>query len=94
MSPQRGEPLVARYRDADRILASIPFAEKLKGLPRMPFVGELFYRDVINVLRRQRRFFTAPERKLIDLGCEYLEYKIAHTSGSSQLDTDTGPAPT
>jgi hypothetical protein len=87
VAPQRGEPLVARYSDPDRLLASIPFSEKLKGLPRVPFVGELSYRDIIDVLKRQRRFFTAPERKLIDLGCEYLAYKITHMSGTGVTNT-------
>ncbi len=83
VAPQRGEPLVAKYRNPDKLLASIPFAEKLKSLPRLPFVGELSFRDIIDVLKRQRRFFTAPERKLIDLTSQYLEYKIATISRSA-----------
>ena len=83
VAPQRGESLVVKYRDPNKLLASIPFAEKLKGLPRVPFVGELSYRDIIDVLKRQRRFFSPPERKLLDLACQYLDYKIATLSGSA-----------
>ncbi len=86
VAPHRGEPLVAKYRDPDKLLASIPFAEKLKGLPRLPFVGELSFRDIIDVLKRQRRFFTAPERKLIDLTAAYLEYKTASMGRTAQAD--------
>ena len=37
------------------------------------------YRDVIRVLRRQRRWFTRPEKKIVDHLIEYLDYKLTRT---------------
>jgi len=75
IGPRKGHPLVARYRDPQTVLASIPHSEQLLGLPQLPFVGELAYADIIAVLQRQRRWFTRPERLLADLLVEYLGLK-------------------
>lgn len=80
VAPKKGNLLVAGYRDRARLLASIPHNDKLLELPQAPFVGELSFRDMIDVLMRQRRFFTAPERRLIDLLAAYLEHKLAELS--------------
>jgi hypothetical protein len=77
IAPTKEHPLVRKYRDPDRLLAAIPHAKKLKGLPRLPFVGEITYREIVVLLKNRRRFFTAPERRLIDLTCNYLEFKLA-----------------
>lgn len=78
-SPTKGNELVRYYRDSKNVKASIPHSDKLAGLPRGPFVGELAYSDLIHVLRRQRRWFTRPEKQVVDHLTEYLEYKLART---------------
>lgn len=88
VAPARGNPLVARYRDPGRLLAAIPHADRLRGLPRLPFIGELSLHDIAAVLKRQRRFLTAPERRLIDLTCRYLEYKTAQLSKPISADAE------
>lgn len=95
VAPKKGNPLVARYRDQDRLLAAIPHNDRLRGLPCGPFVGELSYRDIIDILGRQRRFLTAPERRLIDLLTRYLEQKLAelsHSGGGHQNIANSGSA--
>lgn len=79
IAPTKDHPLVSKYRDPTRLLASIPHSEKLEGLPTLPFVGEMTYREVLILLKRQWHFFTAAERRLIDLTCAYLEFKLART---------------
>jgi hypothetical protein len=58
------------------LLAAIPHADQLMGLPRKPFIGELAYGDIVRVLKRQRRWFTHPEQKIVDHLFEYLNFKI------------------
>lgn len=83
IAPTKDQPLVRKYRDPAHLLAAIPHATKLKGLPRLPFIGTITYREIVSLLRKQRRFFTAPERRLIDLTSTYLEFKIAKTPARS-----------
>jgi hypothetical protein len=73
--PAKGHPLVHKYRDPEELRSSIPHSDRLIGLPRGPFIGELGYGDIVRVLRRQRCRFTRPERQLIDQLASYLEYK-------------------
>jgi len=75
LSPRKGHPLVALYRDPERLRASIPHNDRLVGLPRAPFVGELSYGDISTVLQRQRRWFSRPEKVLLDLLIDYLALK-------------------
>lgn len=77
VAPSRGNPLVGKYRNSAKLLASIPHADKLRGLPRTPFVGELSFTDIADVLKRQRRHLTAPERRLVDQLVAYLALKSA-----------------
>jgi len=77
VAPTKGHPLVARYRDEVQLLAAIPHADRLVGLPRGPFVGELDYTDIIELLRCQARWFNRAERRVaIDLG-DYLGFKLS-----------------
>ena len=73
--PNKGHPLVERYRDAGELRRWIPHSDRLIGLPATPFIGELSYRDVIQVFRRQRRWFARPERAMIDSLIDYLVFK-------------------
>ena len=42
---------------------------------KAPFIGELSYSDIMRVLRRQRRWFTRPERAVVDSLIDYLTFK-------------------
>jgi hypothetical protein len=79
LSPAKGNELVRYYRNPKNVTAAIPHSDKLVGLPKAPFVGELTYGDLIRVLRRQRPRLTRPEKQVVDQTIEYLEYKLART---------------
>lgn len=66
LTPNRGNPLVQEYKNPDRLRKAIPHGGRLSRLPRAPFIGELSYRCVIDVLAGQRRWFTRPEREMVD----------------------------
>lgn len=77
VAPTKGHPLVARYRDDGCLRSAIPHADQLIGLPRGPFVGELAFRDIIELLGRQARWFGRAERRIAaDLG-DYLGFKLS-----------------
>lgn len=84
LTPASGNPLVAEYQNAARLRSAIPHGERLRDLPVFPFIGELGYRGVTELLQRQRRWFTPSERKLISILDEYLGHKL------SQLKTSNG----
>ena len=85
-SPVKGHWLVERYRDPSRLRRAIPHSDRLRGLPKLPFIGELSYAEIIQVLRRQRRWFSRPERLMADTLADYLHFKAndLRTSGPSQ----------
>jgi hypothetical protein len=76
LTPIRGNPLVSEYQNQDRLRSAIPHGERLTELPKSPFIGAVGYRDVIDLLTQQRRWFSPPERKLIDGLNEYLTFKL------------------
>ncbi len=75
IGPEKGHPLVEKYRDPAKLCAEIPPQCRIKKLPRSPFIGELSYTDIIQVLRQQRHWFSRPERALVDLLTDYLQFK-------------------
>jgi hypothetical protein len=77
ISPDKGNSLVARYRDPKKLRKAIPHSDLILNLPKLPFIGELSYLDIVTMLRSQRRWFTRPERILVDQITEYLEMKLA-----------------
>ncbi len=77
VGPDKGNRLVKRYRDDKKLLKAIPHSNLLPELPRTPFIGELTFVDIITVLSKQRRWFTRPERRVIDDLTNYLEFKQA-----------------
>lgn len=77
LAPTKGHPLVGRYRRQERLRAAVPHADRLIGLPRSPFLGELAYADIIETLRRQSRWFNRAERRVVGDLSEYLEYKLS-----------------
>jgi len=82
IAPRRGHPLVEQYRERATLLEAIPCREKLRGLPRTPFVGEATYQDVREILSRNRRWFTRPERILADDLADYLTFKARQQSSA------------
>ncbi len=76
LTPRKGNEIVRWYRNPKNVMAAIPHSDKLVGLPKTPFVGELTYDELINVLKRQRPRFTRPEKQVVDQVVEYLEFKL------------------
>ena len=75
LAPQSGNSLVQKYRDPDCLRQAIPHGDRLKQLPRSPFVGELSYRSVTEILAANRRWLTKAERTLADQLQDYLRFK-------------------
>jgi hypothetical protein len=93
LSPFGGHPLLARYRDPHRLREAIPHGDRLLGLPRSPFVGELSYGELLRVLGCQRRWWTRPERVLADAFAAYLEFKLGQAPGSGGPEARTSNPP-
>jgi hypothetical protein len=93
VAPSKGHPLVRRYRDPDGLRNAIPHSDKLNGLPRSPFVGELNYSDIANLLRHQSRWFTHAERQVVDHLTAYLEFKLTTLSSRSSPRSSNGSEP-
>lgn len=72
---KRGEPLIRQYRLPHQVCQAIPQSDRLSGLPQAPFVGELGYRDIVQVLRAQSHLLSRVERRLVADLTEYLEFK-------------------
>ena len=85
LSPIKGHPLVDRYRDPEKLRSAIPKSEKLIGLPRSPFVGQLDYDDIKTTLERQLRWMTAPERRVVVDLTGYLDFKRANLPPRSSI---------
>lgn len=95
LSPFGGHPLVARYRQLARLLEAIPHSDRLVGLPRLPFVGELSYGALLKILERQRRWWSRPERVLTDAFSAYLTFKLSQVrSLSNPTAQSDGPSST
>jgi hypothetical protein len=100
VAPSKGHPLVERYRDADEVRKAIPHSDKLIGLPRSPFVGQVTYSQIVSLLGRQARWLTHAERQVVDHLTAYLEFKLttlpsrSSPRSSNELEpTTTIPAP-
>ena len=74
LAPETGTTLVQEYRQLDRLILAIPQSDRITW-PRTPFVGEIGYRNIRNVLQARRRFTTRAERHVIDQFIEYLAFK-------------------
>jgi len=84
LTPTTGNPLVQAYRSEATLRAAIPQSERLTELPCSPFIGELSYRNVTNLLDQQRKWFCRTEQRLIDNLTEYMNFKLG------QLRTSNG----
>jgi len=78
ISPDKGHSLVARYRDPVQLRKAIPHSDRIPTLPKLPFIGELSYLDLVRLLRSQRRWFGRAERYVVEQLGEYLEMKVAN----------------
>ena len=77
VGPEKGHPLVARYRDPVKLRSSIPHGNLIAKLPALPFLGELSYPDISGILIRQERRFNRVERIVAAQLNVYLEMKLA-----------------
>ena len=75
LSPQPTSSLVKRYRSEDRLRRAIPQSGRLTGLPRLPFAGEIGYRQIGEILKRRSRFLTRGERVIAEHLLGYLGFK-------------------
>lgn len=75
LTPFKGHPLVERYRERRQLQEAIPHSDRLIGLPRTPFVGEIDYNDIQSILGDQARWMTVSERRVVVNLTNYLEFK-------------------
>ena len=75
MAPLKGHPLVDQYRDRQKLRKAIPHSDRLTGLPRGPFVGQIDYSDIQSILVHQSRWMSIPERRVVKDLTEYLAFK-------------------
>jgi hypothetical protein len=78
LAPEKGHPLVQKYQKRQTLLTEIPPQCRIRELPPLPFVGEISYADIVQILRKQRRWFNRTERKLTEVLIDYLEFKRAN----------------
>ena len=83
LAPRTENPLVLRYRREEKLRRAIPHSERLAALPRGPFVGEIGYGQIRDVLRSRRRFLTRAERGGVEGLDQYLGFK------KRQMPTDS-----
>ncbi|QDT90157.1 hypothetical protein [Gimesia algae] len=76
LSPKTGNPLVERYRDLGKFRESIPHNGRLATLPRTPFIGEMNYLVLLNILDSNQRFMTKTEQRLTDQLNDYIQFKL------------------
>ncbi len=75
-APTKGHPLVKSYRKPMQLQKAIPRSDRLTAMPKPPFVGELSYGEIGRLLGRQSKWFTPPERRMVDDLRQYLDYKL------------------
>jgi hypothetical protein len=77
IGPELRHPLVRHYREPANVRDAIPHHDKLRGLPIGPFIGDLSYGQIVQVLRRNRRWFSRAERVMLDDLTDYLLFKAS-----------------
>ncbi len=82
ISPRCGNQLVREYRNITVLKKAIPHGALLEELPRNPFLGEIGYVEIVQILRRQHRWFSRPEQLAIDEIATYLDFKRSNLSKS------------
>ena len=94
MAPLKGHPLVDKYRDQQNLRKAIPHSDRLTGLPRGPFVGEIDYDDIQSILANQARWMSTPERRVVADLTEYLEFKRSNLPNKTSLKSPRPTGPT
>jgi len=75
LAPDRGQPLVQTYQPEETLRASIPHSDLIEKFPTFPFVGELGYADITEVLKSRIRFLCRTERIVVEELLRYLDFK-------------------
>ena len=75
ITPERGQSLVQQYRQPARLAERLAETPLKPVLPAAPFVGELDYHDLRQILQRNAPYMQRAERLLATELCEYLEFK-------------------
>lgn len=75
LSPAGNHALVQKYGDAYRLKTDLPSGHLLEALPRSPFIGQLSYGRLRQVLIQRLRFYTRPERQAVKTLDDYLAFK-------------------
>lgn len=83
VTPTDGNPLVREYRQPERLRAATPQGDRLSKLPPGPFIGELSYHGIVQLLKDQRKWMTRTERSLVDDLTEYLGFKVQQLRGTN-----------
>ncbi len=81
MAPNTGNELVAKYQSNQVVRSSLPNSKELAALPAKPFVGELSFHQLIQILRKNSRHFTRSEVLLADQLKSYLAHKLYQARG-------------
>jgi hypothetical protein len=89
ISPHGGQQLVTRYRDPRHLRSAIPHSQLIPRLPKLPFIGELGFADLVQLLRTRWKCFGWQEKALINHLNEYLEMKLATVPKRIPLEQDT-----
>jgi hypothetical protein len=76
VSPRPQTEIVEKYRHPQQLKDSIPHGELLTELPVMPFVGQLSYQQILDVLHEQSLSMNWNERKLVEQLEKYLKFKL------------------
>ena len=76
-SPKNGNPLVRKYKSKKSIQEAIPNSNLLADLPDQPFVGEVSFRQLCNILRGNLENMTWSERSSVTLLVDYLDLKLS-----------------
>lgn len=77
LSPRGTHALVEQYRDVHRLKSVLPSGHLLEAFPRTPFIGQLSYGRLRQVMKQRFRFYTRPEQQMIEVLDEYLAFKRA-----------------
>lgn len=75
ISPTGQHPLIEKYRCPETVRKAIPHSDRLRGLPRGPFVGGISYAAIGQVLERNRWSLCTSETTLLKILQEYLDSK-------------------
>lgn len=94
LCPCPDSSLVKKYRERSELLRSIPYSDQLIGLPGFPFVGELGYTQINQILAKQCRFLTRAERTMVQHLKAYLDFKkgTMRQKGPNVQNLDSLPA--